>query len=118
MRRIIVLVASAAINASTVSAVAAECTLNNDIDTAPTRFATVHSQPTNAADNDKACRAYAASFYESVMLRQAAARYAGGERTLALLDSVVTAFNDLLATKCGDRISLFPDKSKCAELRR
>jgi hypothetical protein len=98
--RIIALIASAAINASTIPAVAADCTLNKVIDASRTRSATVRSQPANAADNEKACRAYAASFYESVTLRQAAARYADGERTLALLDSVINAFNDLLATSC------------------
>ena len=100
MRRIIVLIAPIAIIAS-IPAVAAECT-NRDINATRTRSATVRSQPANAADNEKACRAYAASFYESVTLRQVAARYADGGRTLALLDSVINAFNDLLATKCGD----------------
>lgn len=99
MRRIIVLSASIAIIAS-IPAVAAECT-NKDVNATRTRLATVRSQPANAADNEKACRAYAASFYQSVTLRQAAARYADGDRTLALLDSVINAFNDLLATKCG-----------------
>jgi hypothetical protein len=101
MRRIIVLIVSAAINASTIPAIGAECTLNKDIDATRSRSATERSQPAIAADNETACRAYAASFYESVTLRQAAARYADGERTLALLDSVINAFNDLLATKCG-----------------
>ena len=100
MRRIIILIASVAIIAS-ISAVAAESTSNKDIDATRTRSATVRGQPANAADNEKACRAYAASFYESVTLRKAAAKYADGDRTLALLDSVINAFNDLLATKCG-----------------
>jgi hypothetical protein len=102
MRRILVLLVSAAINASTIPALAADSTSNKDLGVTRTRSATVRSQPANAADKEKACRAYAASFYESVTLRQAAARYADGERTLALLDSVIDAFNDLLATKCGD----------------
>jgi hypothetical protein len=101
MRRIIALIASAAINAATIPAVAAECTLNKDIDAIRTRSATVRGQPANAADKEKACRAYAASFFESVTLRQAAARYTDGDRTLALLDTVINAFNELLATKCG-----------------
>ena len=95
MRRIAVLIASAAINASTIPAVAAEYTSNKDI------WGTVQSQSANAADKEKACRAYAASFYESVMLRQAAANRVDGERVLAVLDSAINAFNDLLATKCG-----------------
>ena len=99
MRRIAVLIASAAINASTIPAVAAEHTSNKDIDAA--RAVTVQSRPVNAADNEKTCRAYAASFYESVVLRHAAAGRVDGERVLAALDSVINAFNDLLATKCG-----------------
>jgi hypothetical protein len=99
MRRIIVLVASIAIIAS-IPAVAAECT-NRDINASLARWTTVRGQQANAADNEKACRAYAASFYQSVTLRQTAARYADGGRTLALLDSVINSFNDLLATKCS-----------------
>jgi hypothetical protein len=101
MRRITVLIASAAINASTIPAVASECTLSKDIDASGTRWATLRSQPAGAADNEKTCRAYAASFYESVTLRQAAARRVDRERNLAALDSEINAFNDLLATKCG-----------------
>jgi hypothetical protein len=101
MRRITVLIASAAINASTIPTVASECTLSKDIDASRTRWAMVRSQPFNAADNVRTCRAYAASFYESVTLRQAAARCVDRERDLAALDSEIKAFNDLLATKCG-----------------
>ena len=99
--RIIVLIASAAINASAIPTVGAKCMSNKDIDTSRTRWATLRSQPADAADNEKTCRAYAASFYESVTLRQAAARCVDGERNLAVLDSEINAFNDLLAAKCG-----------------
>jgi hypothetical protein len=101
MRGIIIFIASAAINASTIPAVAADYTLNKYIDASRTRLATVHSQPADATDNEKICRAYAASFYESVVMRQAAASRVDGERVLAALDSVINAFNDLFATKCG-----------------
>jgi hypothetical protein len=94
MRRITVLIASALINASTIPGLAAESTLNKV-------SATAHGKPAKAADNEKTCRAYAASFYESVMLRQAAASRVDGARVLTALDSVINAFNDLLATKCG-----------------
>jgi hypothetical protein len=100
MRRIAVFIVSAAINASTIPAVAAEHISNKDIDAAH-RSATVQSQPANATDNEKTCRAYAASFYESVVRRQAAAGRVDGDRVLAALDSVINAFNDLLATKCS-----------------
>ena len=101
MRRITVLIASALINASTIPGLAAESTLNKDVNTAPAVSATAHGKPAKAADNEKTCRAYAASFYESVMLRQAAASRVDGARVLTALDSVINAFNDLLATKCG-----------------
>ncbi|OKO88191.1 hypothetical protein AC629_10655 [Bradyrhizobium sp. NAS80.1] len=101
MRRIAVLIASAAINASTIPAIAAECPSNKDIDGSCARSAMVQSQPANAADKEKTCRAYAASFYESVVLRHAAANRVDGAQVLVALDSVINAFNDLLATKCG-----------------
>jgi hypothetical protein len=101
MRRIIVLIASALINASAIPGLAAESTLNKDVNAVRALLATVHSKPDNAADNEKTCRAYAASFYKSVMLRQAAADRVDGAWLLTALDSVINAFNDLFATKCG-----------------
>jgi hypothetical protein len=101
VRRITILIASALISASTISGLAAESALNKDVNAARAVSATVHSKPANAADNEKTCRAYAASFYKSVMLRQAAAGRADGAWLLTALDSVINAFNDLLATKCG-----------------
>jgi hypothetical protein len=73
MRRIAVLVASAAINAFAMPAAASECASIKDID-ASLRWEMLRSQPAKSADNEKTRRAYAASFYESVTLRQAAAR--------------------------------------------
>jgi hypothetical protein len=79
----------------------AECTSNKDVDASRTRWATLRSQPVKAADKEKSCRAYAASFYESVALRQVAAKCVDGERTVAVLDYEINAFNDLLAMKCS-----------------
>ena len=101
MRRIAVLIASAAINASAIPSLAAECTSSKGIDASCARSATVQSQSANAANKEKVCSGYAASFYESVMLRQVAAKRVDGTRVLVALDSVINAFNDLLATKCG-----------------
>jgi hypothetical protein len=101
MRRIAVLIASAAINAPTIPSLAAECTSNKNIDASCVRRVTVQSQPVDAADKEKICRGYAASFYESVTLRQVAAKRADGAQVLVALDAVINAFNDLLATKCG-----------------
>ena len=100
MRRITVLIASVLINASTIPGLAAESTLNNDIGAARAVSATVQSKPVSAADNEKTCRAYAASFHESEMRRQAA-DHVDGVQMLTALHSVINAFNDLLATKCG-----------------
>ena len=101
MRRITVLIASALINAATIPGLAAESALNKDVNAARAVAATAHSKPANATDNEKTCRAYAASFYESVVMRQAAANRVEGARVLAVLNTVINAFNDLLATKCG-----------------
>ena len=101
MKRISVLIASALINASTLPGLAAESTLNKDVNAVRALLATVHSKPDNAADNDKTCRAYAASSYESLMLRQAAAGDVNGARMLTALDSVINAFKHLFATKCS-----------------
>ena len=101
MRRITVLIVSVLINASTVPGLAAESTSNKDVNATRAVSATVHSKPANATDDEKICRAYAASFYRSVMLRQAAAGRVDGAWLLTALDSVINAFNDLLAAKCG-----------------
>jgi hypothetical protein len=93
---ITVLIASALINASTVAGLAAESTLNKDVNAARAVSATVHNKPANGADNEKICRAYAAS-----LLRQAAADRVDGAWVLTALDSVINIFNDLLAPKCG-----------------
>jgi hypothetical protein len=91
MRRITVIIASALINASTIPGLAAESTLNKDVNPAGAVSATVHSKPADAADNEKTCRADAASFHEAVMRRQAAADRVDGAWGLTALDSVVNA---------------------------
>jgi len=101
MRRITVLVASALIIASTNGGPAAASNLNKDVNAARAALATVHSKPANAADKDEACRVYVASFYQSAMLRQAAAGGVDRARVLTALDSLINIFNDLLAPKCG-----------------
>lgn len=101
MRRLLVLVASAAINASAVPAVAAECAAIKDLDASRSRWEMLRSQSAKEADKEKSCRAYAASFYESVALRQATATCATAQRNVVVLDSEINAFNELLATKCG-----------------
>jgi hypothetical protein len=102
MGRTAVLIAFAAINAIAIPAVAAECTAIKEIDASRSRWELLRSQPAKAAEREMICRAYAASFYESVTLRKAAARCDDGGPNLSVLDSEINAFNDLLATKRGD----------------
>ena len=95
------LIAFAAITASIIPAVASERSLNQDVNISRARWALVRKQSVGATDVDKICRAYAASFYESVTLRQAVARCVDSEREVPALDFEVNAFNELLAAKCG-----------------
>jgi hypothetical protein len=99
MRRTTVLIASALINASTIPGLAAS-TVNMHVFVDRAVSASVHSKPDNAADNEKTCRAYAASFYESAVLRQTAAGRVDGARVLTALESVINAFKHLLGTEC------------------
>jgi hypothetical protein len=97
MIRLAILLTSATINASTVPAAASQCASPPAIAAIRTHWAAVRSQLSKATDNEAVCRAYAASFYESVTTRQAAV----GCPDISSLDSEINAFNDLLATKCG-----------------
>jgi hypothetical protein len=97
--RFAILLTSATINASTVPA-AAQCASPTAIAAIRTHWAAVRSQLSKATDHEAACRAYAASFYESVTTRQAAAGCTGGA-DISALDSEIDGFNELLATKCG-----------------
>ena len=100
MIRLAILLTSATINASTVPAAASQCTSPTAIASIRTHWAAVRSRLSKATDHEAACRAYAASFYESVTTRQAAAGCTG-DADITALDADINAFNDLLATRCG-----------------
>jgi hypothetical protein len=100
MTRLAILLTSATINASTVPAAASQCAPPTAIAATRTHWAAVRSQLSKATDREAACRAYAASFYDSVTTRQAAVGCTGGA-DIAALDSEINAFNELLATRCG-----------------
>ena len=101
MRSITVLIVSALINTATIAGLAAESIPNKGVDGAHSVLTNVQSKSAGVADIEKACRDYAASRYESAMLRQAAVGRADGVPALTVLDSVINAFNDLFVTKCG-----------------
>jgi len=100
MIRLAILLTLATTNASTVPAAASQCASPTAIAAIRTHWAAVRSQLNKTTDQEAACRAYAASFYESVTTRQAAAGCTG-DADITALDSVINGFNDLLATKCG-----------------
>jgi hypothetical protein len=106
MIRLAIMLTLAVTNASSIPAAASQCVSPTTIAAARTHGAAVRNQLRNAEDQQAACRAYAASFYESVTIRHAAAdcvRVTGHNPVpeIVMLDSEIDAFNDLLATKCG-----------------
>lgn len=104
MPRLALLLASLAMNAISLPALASDCVSTSDIAASRAHWATVRNHPAGASENEKACRAFAASFYESVTTRQAAAgciRSNDRLRDLAALDSEIEAFNTAIASRCG-----------------
>ena len=114
MRRIAVLIASAAINTLTIPAVASEYASIEDIDASRVHWEM--RQPAKVAGNENTRRACAA-LYEAVTLRQAAARRVDGTRNLALLDSVINSFKDLWRTAGVER-RCFSGQMAFREVRR
>ena len=93
-----------AVEVSTRSVIASQCASPSDISASRTRWAAVRKQFINTTNQEIACRVFAASFYESVVTRQAAVtcdRDADRGPDISVLDSEINAFNDLLAAKCG-----------------
>ena len=102
--RLFILLSLATINASTIPVAASQCASPAAIAVTRTHWAAIRNQFTSATDHEAACRAYAASFYDSVTTRQAASGCIldpGHDQEIATLDSEINAFNDLLATRCG-----------------
>ena len=100
MIRLVILLTSVTISASTLPTAASQCEALTAIAANRTHWAAVRSQFNKATDREAACRAYAVSFYETVTTRHAAARCTG-DADITALDSEVNAFNELLATRCG-----------------
>lgn len=93
-----------AINVSTSPALASQCASSKEIGASLARWAAIRRQFVNATDHQMACRVFAASFYESVATRQAAAicvHDADRNPDISAINSEIDAFNNLLAAKCG-----------------
>ena len=92
------------LDTSTTSASASQCASPSEIAASRTRWAALRDQFGNATDHEMACRVFAASFYESVLARQAAvscANDADRDPNVSALNSEINTFNDLLAARCG-----------------
>ena len=98
--RLAIVLASAAFNACTFPAAASQCAAPSTIAAIRTHWAAVRGQFSNATDRGAACRAYAASFYESVTTREAASG-CPGVADIGALDLEINTYNDLLATRCS-----------------
>ena len=98
--RLAILLTTATVITTTDPVAASQCKPPNALVATRTHWAAIRSQFSKAVDREAACRAYAASFYESVTVRQAAAGCTG-DAEITALDSEVNTFNELLATKCG-----------------
>jgi hypothetical protein len=104
MIRFAIFFTALAINVSTSPALASQCASSKEIGASLTRWAAIRRQFVNATDHQVACRAFAASFYESVATRQAAAicvHDADRNPDIGAINSEIDAFNNLLAAKCG-----------------
>lgn len=98
--RLAILLTTATVTTTSVPAAPLQCAPPAAMAATRTHWASVRNQFGKVTDREAACRAYAASFYESVTVRQAAAGCTS-DAEITALDSEINAFNELLATKCG-----------------
>ncbi|WFU46034.1 hypothetical protein QA640_45535 (plasmid) [Bradyrhizobium sp. CB82] len=103
MLRNSIMIASVAVIVLSIPARASECTSASEIAASHIRSATILSQPTKPAHNERICRAYATS-NQLVTTRQNTAsciRSNDRQRDLALLDAEIEALNDALASNAA-----------------
>jgi hypothetical protein len=104
LRIIIVAVGLLIAPAITAGAATSGCNQLSDLSAARLRWAAVRKSNVDPGHSDESCRSYRSNFFEAVTTRQAATFCTDGadrRRTLALLDTDIEAFNDLIATQCS-----------------
>jgi hypothetical protein len=82
----------------------ASCRQEADMAAARTASAVARSSRVVPAEQPDRCRAYSKVFFDAVEARQAASICADDtdrQRTLAMLDAKIDAFNNLIASECG-----------------
>jgi hypothetical protein len=103
MTRLATLLASLAISAASMPAIASQCTSLSETAASRTRRVVIRQQLFNTTDHEVACRAFAAAFVELVIARGAAAtcvREDDRHSDINALDAEINAVNDLIAVKC------------------
>lgn len=103
MTRLAIFLASLAIGAASIPALASQCTSPSEIAASRTRRVVIRQQLINTTDHEMACRAFAAAFLELVMARGVAAtcvRDADRNSDINALDAEINAVNDLIAVEC------------------
>jgi hypothetical protein len=103
MTRLATFLASLALGAALMPAFASQCIPPSEIAASRTRLAAIRQQLFNTADQELACRAFAAAFVELVMARRLATtciREADRDSDINALDVDINAVNDLIAAKC------------------
>ena len=105
MPRIVVFAIALLINAATVcEAETSYCGQVSELAAARFRWAAARQSRIDPVQTEKNCRAYGVHFYETVTTRQAVSICRDGidhQRDLALVDSEIDAFNNLIAAQCG-----------------
>jgi len=105
MQLIVMLVIALLIGPPTASgADASSCGQATEFAAARVRWAAVRQSRGDTTNNEKNCRAYGIHFYETVTARQAVSICRDGidhQRDLALMDSEIDAFNNLIAAQCA-----------------
>jgi hypothetical protein len=69
------------------------------------KWALAHQHDYNAMQKDDICRVYRSEFYEAAVTRQSVTQCEQDdvrEHTLQVIDDEINAFNDLIATYCGE----------------
>jgi hypothetical protein len=105
MQLIVMLVIALLIGPPTASgADASYCGQVSELAAARFRWAAARQSRIDPVQTEKNCRAYGIHFYETVTARQAVSICRDGidhQRVLALIDSEIDAFNNLIAAQCG-----------------
>jgi hypothetical protein len=81
------------------------CAQAHEIASARLKWALARQHDSNVLQDDNSCRVYRSEFYEAAVTRQSVTQCEQDdvrEHALLLIDDEINAFNDLIATRCGE----------------